>query len=887
MGGQRQSSKGGGYVGGFLQLFDWNAKSRKKLFSNKTDIPDQSKQKKRSDGNLPVTRFNLAEMDVDEYLAPSSFRGSSEYSCASSVTDDEGFGSKAPNVVARLMGLDTMPASNLVEPYSTPFSDSQSLRESKYIHQKHQFRPENHSIYSNNSRIKVDAPIQKAEKIMNKPIEKFQSEILPPKSAKTIPITHHKLLSPIKSPGFISSNNAAHIMEAAARIIEPGPQASTSKTKMSSVGKSSVPFKVRELREKVEASHKPSQNPVESNSAKIRKGQPMNKSWNELSASEDRLGGNNKGKSISLAIQAKVNVQKREGQKEHSDTVLTHPNKSQSNSQKSMLKKTSNPNNNGALKQNNQKQNCPNDKEKLNLKSSVSNSQTRLKTSSGDSSLSRYKNSSKSSGNSKVGSRKLSPEANDSKDEVLYSNTKNIPRKRRSLDGNFNKDKIWFVDNMLVDEDDKPTQCNSTVDRQFSLVEESRKKGMDVVSFTFTSPLLRQNNVFGSDYTSKKAILNSDSRNNSKLSLMECDEIGADDLSLLLEQKLRELTNANESFKHGAGYSDPIFQDIAPTPQEVDSIMTMPHKKMNQDAVDMDMSNWNEGSNSTSTGGRELLTKYKLQGTMEMEQCRSDNTETSKSLHYRYPSPRSVLDLSFMAESWNSSETVHSINLEGSNTKQGSSVQALEVLGMNSYRNPHFMDLDTELTDSASSSSIKTLVKGENVAISMTSNMGSKWERHYISDILFNMELMFNEFTSGRACKIINPHLFDQLEYRNEALKENLNENKLERKLLFDCVSECVNLKCSKYTNAGFRTWEKGLSIMKRKERFAEDIYKEMLSWKGKDDSMVDDLVDKDMSNQYGKWLDFEIESFELGVEIEGQVLNSLINEVVKDLVIR
>lgn len=36
---EKQGSKSGGYVGGFLQLFDWNAKSRKKLFSSKSDIP--------------------------------------------------------------------------------------------------------------------------------------------------------------------------------------------------------------------------------------------------------------------------------------------------------------------------------------------------------------------------------------------------------------------------------------------------------------------------------------------------------------------------------------------------------------------------------------------------------------------------------------------------------------------------------------------------------------------------------------------------------------------------------------------------------------------------------------------------------------------------------
>lgn len=39
MGIEKQSSKGGNYVGGFLQMFDWNAKSRKKLFSNKPEVP--------------------------------------------------------------------------------------------------------------------------------------------------------------------------------------------------------------------------------------------------------------------------------------------------------------------------------------------------------------------------------------------------------------------------------------------------------------------------------------------------------------------------------------------------------------------------------------------------------------------------------------------------------------------------------------------------------------------------------------------------------------------------------------------------------------------------------------------------------------------------------
>lgn len=40
MGVEKHGSKvGAGYVGGFLQLFDWTGKSRKKLSYNKFDLP--------------------------------------------------------------------------------------------------------------------------------------------------------------------------------------------------------------------------------------------------------------------------------------------------------------------------------------------------------------------------------------------------------------------------------------------------------------------------------------------------------------------------------------------------------------------------------------------------------------------------------------------------------------------------------------------------------------------------------------------------------------------------------------------------------------------------------------------------------------------------------
>ncbi|KAE8664312.1 Kinesin-like protein NACK2 [Hibiscus syriacus] len=71
------STNRGGYVGGFFQLLDWTAKSRKKLFSSKSDFPECLKQGKRSDGNVPMTRIHLN--DEDETGARMSFKGSKAF----------------------------------------------------------------------------------------------------------------------------------------------------------------------------------------------------------------------------------------------------------------------------------------------------------------------------------------------------------------------------------------------------------------------------------------------------------------------------------------------------------------------------------------------------------------------------------------------------------------------------------------------------------------------------------------------------------------------------------------------------------------------------------------------------------------------------------------
>lgn len=540
------------------------------------------------------------------------------------------------------MGLECLPTSNSSEPYSTPYFDTQSLRDTHYV--RKDFDYHDHQImYSGNLRNKVEGPVQnfvepKPPKMLSRPIEKFQTETLPPKSAKSIPITHHKLLSPIKTPGFVPTKNAAHIMEAAAKIIESGPRAATKaklplvgsssvhlkvrdlKEKVEAaqevpmVGSSSITLKVRDLKEKVEAAHKTSRvaeasrRPVESTAAKYLNGQSMNKSWNGSidtpDIEEGSSGLKSKTKSISLAIQAKVNVQRREGinssvsrslvrQKEQSEVNISQPFKSQPIIHKNLHKKSSMHNASGVLRQNNQKQNCVMDKDKLPSKSLGSNSQNR-KVLSGDSSFGHHKSSSKSTGNSKLGSRKLGLEVADG-DKEVYSGTKNFPRKKRTIDRDFHFEKNRNADNVLNDKNQKPVaQSKPAIDRDFSWAQDSRKKGIDVVSFTFTAPLTRsmpgsdtscqvahKNNGNCIDHRGKRVLLDSDSM---RLSSLGYNLIGADSLSTLLEQKLRELTygvgsSPCDSLKVGSASSSlSIFQDPVP---HVDAVSSKPmlHEK--------------------------------------------------------------------------------------------------------------------------------------------------------------------------------------------------------------------------------------------------------------------------------------------------------------------
>ncbi|KAK4265850.1 hypothetical protein QN277_026846 [Acacia crassicarpa] len=926
MGFEKEGTKGGGgHVGGFFQLFDWTSKSRKKLFASKSDVPESQKPGKKAEGNLAMARPYVGVND-DETGAWASVRGS-DHSYASSVTDDEACGTRIPGVVARLMGLDSLPPSGFPEPYSSPYFDARSLQDAQYCRKNLNYHHDQ-AIYSGNLLEKVEGSSRnfmelKPQKILSRPIEKFQTEVLPPKSAKSIPVTHHKLLSPIKGPGFVPSNNPAYIMEAAARIIEPGPQA-TAKPKTPSITSSSVSLKVRGLKEKAEASQKgplsglstvtsrardlkekrevsqrtirlsePSQKMVESNAVKYLKGQSLNKSWNgsvdssngSTDAGED-FSFQNKGKSISLAIQAKVNVQRREGlslndskglagQKDHHELKPNPPLKT--NVQKNLQKKSSGKGTTtGVLRKNNQKQNCLVDKGKLPSKALVSNDRKVL---SGGSSYGRHRSSSsRSTGKSKTGTKKSSLVTSDCENEVLYTSTNNFPRKKRSTDKDWND---RAVDNLFIHKTKKPVESNlEGKEDSSSRAGEVKKKDMDVVSFTFTTPLARNNNGFDAsgqldqkgngcslDHHIKQVLIGPDSAT----APVGYNVIAGDALSILLEQKLKEFmygeeTSCNSSSKARAS-SSIASNSIDPRLQQKD-----------QDGLSTDTLCTRHYSDISPPSLPEVTSKHKSLVAGGMKEFRSNHME-AQLFNCRHPSPISVLEPSFSTESC---ESLFSTNATNST---GESKLCKEVFGLNTSRKSYHAEADNELSDSASSTSTGTIVRKHTDTFSiMKFGRSSTWELDYVKEILCNVELMFMDFALGRRQEIVSPHLFNQWESMKQGFENVAGESRINRKVIFDCVSECMEIRCRRYACGGCKMWTKGVMMVRKNERLAQEVFKEISGWGAMGDSMVDELVDKDMSSQYGRWLDFDVDAFELGAEIEDQILDSLVNDVVAEI---
>ncbi|CAA7388947.1 unnamed protein product [Spirodela intermedia] len=897
------AEKAGSKTGGFFHLFDWNRKSRKKLFANGTISPVGSKQRTNVSGNVPTMRPPKFIEDDDTGVV-SSVKGS-DYSCASSVTDEEGHGARAPGVVARLMGLDSLPGAGVSENFSTPLFDSRSLQEKCY--QKGSLDThidENFSNVSGRSECHYRRPVElRCQKMPSSPIERFQTEVLPPRSARSFPINHYKLLSPIKNPRFLSGKDAAHIMEAAAKILEPGPPNMNAKSTVPSLGSSSLTVRVHDSKENIAICQRASRlsessrRSPELNALKHLRGHSLSESWDSQDGAtslgtstepgKDGFTGAKCGaKSVSLAIQAKVNVKKRECSnassstssipREPEDARQNQPFRSQLSSRNKAQRKAS-PGPPGVLKQNNQKQNGLPAKEKSTSKSLVSNPQAR-KATSGDSNSGRSKNFGKNKESSKVVCRKEDLTTANPEKDAPSSRT----RKKRSIDGNYQSGRNSFADSTSVGRREKRIQSAITIDEHKKWVEDIKGNDTDVVSFTFTSPMtkpalgpqptriLEKNDNISTFPVGLQGERDTRNAEDSKLAMLGRNVLSGDALSILLEQKLRELTSgfvsSNLAEVGNMSSPTPLFPGSASAEENSHAVTMFGDPKSTPDSC---RTRFHDESNSSLPGA---------------ESAGFSNCNAYKEPEREHPSPLSILEASFSNESYTSCDVSDSIN--------GSKILSFSVATGSGGRNP---PTEAELDVCDSASSLKVAVKSPvelTIPPAGSSGTSRRREEDYVRSILRNAdeEALSSLTHSGAA---LDPLLFDWLENNQEGSNGDDDEDdpkigRLRRKALFDCVGEFLDSRRRRHFCGGYHRWARGVAAMSgRVDQLAAEAHEEVSRWKTMGDWMVDELVDKDMgSSPSGRWVDFEAEAFEVGVEVEERILSSIVDDVLADFFI-
>lgn len=157
------------------------------------------------------------------------------------------------------------------------------------------------------------------------------------------------------------------------------------------------------------------------------------------------------------------------------------------------------------------------------------------------------------------------------------------------------------------------------------------------------------------------------------------------------------------------------------------------------------------------------------------------------------------------------------------------------------------------------------------------------WELQYVRQILHCG--MSKEFVLDANTNFIDSSVFDLLEMLMINSTTNTEEcPKVARKLLFDCVNDFLSLRYEEVSYGSYKAWCWWRLLLQREDWLVEELFKEILGLENLGNLVVDELVEKDMGTQYRGWRDFEIETLEEGMDIEWDILDSLIDELVFDI---
>ncbi|CAI0551670.1 unnamed protein product [Linum tenue] len=332
--------------------------------------------------------------------------------------------------------------------------------------------------------------------------------------------------------------------------------------------------------------------------------------------------------------------------------------------------------------------------------------------------------------------------------------------------------------------------------------------------------------------------------------------IGGDELGVLLERKLRELTDKVES-STGLLKPAPLVNVMSGA---TSSAAKQKVYELSLDKVELHKAEgeWYSEENLPLHSHHEC--KYQQSEEAEEHSCISSYIESGKVLEYEPPN----------YTEWIPDQTCS--DSQSSDQQCSSSVQAPTTFNSASTNRTQTDEgLEIELSDSSTSS----------ISMMLANHLPSNWELDYVIHILDTAEMNLEDLAlSCSPSKILSPNLFEHKESKFGRDSDELS-SKINRKVMFDCIGEFLDYKCRQ------RSWgELQGVLLERKGCLAKELHKEVLGWKSMGDMMVDELVDRDMSCGDGKCVNFSVEAIEEGVEIEEGILGELVDELVCDLLI-
>ncbi|XP_074287376.1 uncharacterized protein LOC141612483 [Silene latifolia] len=893
-----QIQRTGGCVGIFFQLLDWNRRfAKKKFFPKKLLAPARTKVSKKfnADEKLPVTK-HLLIADENSGGFPCKMKKKN----GDCVMGFEGkkHEMKAPGLVARLMGLEAMPiAVNKSEKSSLEddfkgnkggnFNDG--LKNMELSPEKANVRPQK---------------LQKTGVSERRPVTRFGAEALQIRNVLTRSRksqgNHPKFVSPVKSPKM--GRNASRLIDVATRVLEPGIKASNRARCSISYPSSSVMEAdeeelMSEVKRRVDFESQFCSNSSGVHVSNVQGG--CSSCGNVFGRVDVTPVDYNLGERFFRGLD-ETRPRPAVYLENENDVVLLKPcrpiesdmirhsiDPTQHQDQipvNRIFTSQKNASRSGGFESRAQRsgQMVARDRDRVPPKSKFPNTHSRRVSSPANAieepkdfiALNRNIGQSRLRTPSKPDNRfETDRRFQTGKNDSLASQRNPIRRRRTLVTANRQPDSAASGSSSAEKSRSGPQIRTTNVGQSGPKIRPASPRGnkettrSDVVSFTFKSPVksspgrskshneveFRRRDPMGS--VNEESAMEEKGTGHPSRNYLGINEDG---LGALLEQKLKELTHQVEN-EAASGFK-PSARTTASILQELISALTM-ERPVSPDRADSECTD--------------------ISDSISQANARSKRSSDALSRGIDHFSPGCVLDASFSNESCiSSSNDDNSVKLAPAGSDLSDSASSVNL-----PQRSDIMMVSDLLTHAS------TMLEDANfVHAKLTPT-----KRDYMQDIILNTELLFGNaggiHSSSRFIDFLLGPFLDELEvlvvaaWKNSiilGIEVKKEENPL-RRFLLDCLIECLDVKYSRYINSGFGTWSKLPKTMNA-EVLIKEFDEEVRKWISFAGMTRDEIIEKEMSISLGKWTNFEIETFEDGLEINQDIVQNLVDEIVNDL---